>query len=87
MEDREKLVEFYMPNLTLKNMNFWDPNSRLGVMQLMALASWMPHDKTRVEEVKMVMKNEEKEPLLIGAELGSQRMSVEIIASYQMMSF
>lgn len=63
MEDMEKLVEFYVHNLTLENMNFWDPNSRLGDMHLMALASWMTHEETRVEEVKKVMEKEEKESL------------------------
>lgn len=68
MEDKAKLANFYIQNLTLKNMNFWDPNTRLGDMQLMALASWMTHEETRDEEVKRVMKKDEKEPLYIRVE-------------------
>ena len=49
MEDREKLVDFYMQNLILTYFNFWDPNSRLGYMQLMALPSWLTHEEARVE--------------------------------------
>jgi len=30
IEDRAKLVEFYLHNLTLTNMNVWDPNAKLG---------------------------------------------------------
>jgi len=52
MEDREKLVEFYMPNLTLKNMNFWDPNLRMGDIQLISFTSWMTHEETRAESEK-----------------------------------
>jgi len=58
MEDKAKLVEFYMHNLTLTNMNFWDPNEILVDIQLMALASWMTHEETRAEEVERVMTKE-----------------------------
>lgn len=47
-----------MHNLTLTNMNIWDPNPKLGDMQLMALASWMTREEDRVEEVKKVMEKE-----------------------------
>ena len=65
MEDMEKLDEIYMHNLILTNLNFWDPNSRLGHMQFMDLASWLAHEKTMDEEVKKVMEKEDKEPLYI----------------------
>ena len=67
MEDKEKLVEFYTLNLTLTNMIFWDPNARLGDMQLMALASKMTHEETGVREMKRVIIKEEKEPFYIEA--------------------
>ena len=42
-EERENLAEFYIHNLILTYLNFWDQKSRLGDMQLMALASWFTH--------------------------------------------
>lgn len=71
MEDKTRLVGFYTHNLTLTNMNFMDPNARLGDTQLTALASWMTHEEVRDEEVKRVMEKEEKEPLYIRVELVS----------------
>ena len=41
LEDRTKMSKFYLHNFALKNLNVWDPNSKLGDLQLMALASWM----------------------------------------------
>ena len=49
------MAKFYMDNLILTNMNHWDPNSRLGDMQLMALASWLSHEYIRSKEVKIIM--------------------------------
>jgi len=49
MEEKEKLVEFYIHNLTLTDMNIWDPNARLGDTQLMALVSWITHEEERFE--------------------------------------
>lgn len=69
MEDREKVTELYMHNFILRDLNFWDPNSRLGDIQLMELTSWLTHEEARVEEVKKVMTEEEKEPLYIRVEL------------------
>ena len=60
MEEWAKLEEFYMHNLILTDMNIWDPNSRLGDMQLMALASWVENEEIRVEEFKRLMRREEK---------------------------
>ena len=54
-------------------MNHWDPNSRLGNMQLMALAYWLVHEETRLEEVKRVITKEEKEILYIRAQLMSSK--------------
>ena len=30
LEDRAKMCVFYVHNTTLKNMNVWDPNAKLG---------------------------------------------------------
>jgi len=64
-------------------MNFWDPNSRLGDMQLMALGSWMTHEETIIEEVKRVMEKEEKEPLYIKAKL---MKSKDVISNHGLIS-
>jgi len=53
-----------MHNFILTYLNFWDPNSRLGYMQLMALTSWLNHEEARAKKVKKVMKKEEKEPFM-----------------------
>lgn len=50
-EDKAKLVEFYLHNMALRDMNFCDPNDALGDVQLMAMASWMSHEETRAVEV------------------------------------
>ena len=47
-EDKTKLVEFYLHNMALTDMNLWDPNARLGDLQLMAMASWMNYEEKRV---------------------------------------
>lgn len=39
IEDKAKLAEFYLHNMALPNMNFWDLNVALGDLQLMAMAS------------------------------------------------
>ena len=49
MIDKAKMVEFYIDNLVLIDLNIWDPNPRMGDMQLMALASWMVNEETRVQ--------------------------------------
>jgi len=38
LEDREKIFEFYLHNLALTYLNVWDPNPKLGDLQLMTLA-------------------------------------------------
>ena len=73
MEDKEKMAKFYMHNLVLTNLNIWDPNPRMGNMQLMELASWMVNEETRAQEVRRVMRRENIEPLHIREELFSPR--------------
>ena len=41
------MVEFYLHNMALTDMNVWDPNAELGDLQLMDLASWINHEKSR----------------------------------------
>ena len=43
LEDRAKMVDFYLHNMALTDMNVLDPNAKLGDLQLMALASWSNH--------------------------------------------
>ena len=50
-EEKAKLSEFYLHNLALSNMNSWDPNTVVGDVQLMAMASWLNHEEKRVAEV------------------------------------
>ncbi len=38
-EDKAKMVEFYRRNMALMDLNVWDPNAKLGDLQLMAMAS------------------------------------------------
>ena len=53
-------------------------------MQLMALAAWLSHEETMDEELKMVMKKEEKEPLYIRADLVSTKV---IINNHNLISY
>lgn len=69
IEDRAKFDKFYMHNMILTNMNFWDPNLRLGDEKLMVLASWLTHKETRVKELNKVITKEASEPLYIRLEL------------------
>ena len=66
-EDKAKLAEFYLHNLTLPNEVSWDPNIALGDMQLMAFASWLNHEDQRATEAKSVMNRELNEPFFIRA--------------------
>lgn len=84
MEDRAKLAGFYLRNLILTNINFWDPSLRLGDMQLMALASWLTHEETKVEEVERVIRKEKEEPLSVITELVSPKA---IINNQNLISF
>jgi len=51
--------------MILTDMKFWDPNSRMGDVELMELASWLTHEEARVEETKRVMNRETNEALWI----------------------
>jgi len=59
LEDRAKVYEFYLHNLALTYLNVWDPNPKLGDLQLMALASCMCHEEAIVKEVDRVLEREE----------------------------
>ena len=67
-EDSSKLTEFYLHNFTLPDMNAWDPNTVIGDVQLMAMASWMNHEEKRGVEVRNIIGRELSEPLMIRAE-------------------
>jgi len=62
------MVEFYLHNMALIDMNVWDPNSKLGDLQLMAMSSWMNHEELRTVEMKRLMIKEQNEPLMIRVE-------------------
>ena len=68
LEDRDKISEFYLHNLALTDLNVWDPNSKLGDLQLMALASWMNHEEARATKMKKIMEREETKHLMTRAE-------------------
>jgi len=68
LEDRAKISEFYLRNLALTDLNVWDPNPKLGDLQLMALEYWMSHEESRATEMKRVLAREESKPLFIRAE-------------------
>lgn len=67
LEDRAKISEFYLHNLALADLNVWDPNPKMGDLQLMALASWMSHEEARAKEVKRVLERDETNLLYIRA--------------------
>jgi len=46
-------------------MTIWDPNAKLGDLQLMALASLMNHENSRVVKMKIILAREKNEPLFI----------------------
>lgn len=58
-----------MHNFALPNMNAWDPNTVIGDVQLMAMASWMNHEEKRAAEVRSIIGRVLSEPLMIRAEL------------------
>jgi len=59
LEDRAKMSYFYLDSLSLIDLNLWDPNSELGDLQLMVLASWMNHEEARAAKMMKVMEREE----------------------------
>ena len=54
-----------MHNFTLPNMNAWNPNTVIGDVQLMSMASWMNHEEKRVEKVCNLIGRDLSEPLMI----------------------
>lgn len=67
LEDRVRMAKFYLHNMSLIDMNVWDPNAKLGYLQLMPLAPWMNHEESRVAEMKRILAREQNEPLFIRA--------------------
>jgi len=67
-EDKDKMAEFYLHNMALTDLNVWDPNAKLGGLQLMAIASWMNHEELRAAEMKRLLIKEHNEPLMIRSE-------------------
>ena len=61
------MAEFYLHNMALIDMNVWDPSARLGVLQLMVMASWMNREELRATKIKTLMIKEQNEPLMIRA--------------------
>ena len=59
------MSKFYLHNLALTDLNAWDPNSKLGDLQLMDLVSWMNHEEARAAKMKKIMAREEADPLMI----------------------
>ncbi len=57
-EDKAKVVEFYLHNMALTHMNVWDPNAKLGDLQLMAMASWINHEELRAAKIKRLIVKE-----------------------------
>jgi len=51
LEDKSKIYEFYLHNLALTDLNVWDPNPKMGDLQLMSLASWMSHEEASAMEL------------------------------------
>ena len=41
--------------MALTYLNVWDPNAKLGDLQLMAMASWMNDEELRAAEMKRLM--------------------------------
>ena len=62
------MAEFYLHSFALPDMNTWDPNTVIGDVQLMAMASWMSHEEKRAAEVRSIIGRELSEPLMIRAE-------------------
>ena len=82
-EDKAKMAEFYLHDMALTNMNVWDPNARLGDLQLMAMASWMNHEELRVAEIKILMVKEQNEPLMIRVE---PSYPMELISTHNLLA-
>ena len=73
MTDQAKMIEFYVHNLVLTNLDTCDPNPTIGDMHLMALVSWMMNEDTREKEIWWVMRRRNREPLHIIQEFFNPR--------------
>ena len=82
-KDKAKIAEFYLHNMALTDMNVWDPNARLGDLQLMAMASWMNHEEKRATKIKKLMEKEKNEPLMIRAEPSDP---MDLISTHQLLA-
>ena len=49
------MVEFYLHNMALTDMNVWDPNAKIRDLQLMGMASWMNHEELRAAKSKRLL--------------------------------
>jgi len=69
IEDRAKIVEFYIHNLVLPNMNIYDP-------KLITLASWMNDEEIRVEDIKRILSKVVEESLWVREELSTPHLFI-----------
>ena len=63
--DQENMVEFYIHNFMLTNIEIWDPNPIIGDMKLMALSSRMLNEDNRAKEILKIMGRRNREPLYL----------------------
>ena len=77
------MEKFYLHNMALTNLNVWDPNAKLGDLQLMAMASWMNHEELRATEMKRLLIKEQNEPLMIRAEPSDP---MELISTHNLLA-
>ena len=82
-EDKAKMVEFYLHNMALIDMNVWDPNAKLEDLKLMAMASWMNHEELRAAQIKILMIKEQNEPLMIRVEPSDP---MELISTHNLLA-
>lgn len=68
MEEKTKVVEFYLHKLVLIYLTIWDPNPYLGDAKLLALTFRLRHEEVRAEEVIKIMDWELRETLWIKLE-------------------
>lgn len=61
----KKMSDFYLHSLALTYLNVWKPNSKLGDLELMALASWMNHEEAREETKSIMIRAEQSNPMAI----------------------
>ena len=83
LEDRDKMSMFFLHKLALIYMNVWDPNSKLGDLQLMDFKPWMNHQEERAIEMKKIMAREETKPLMIRVEKSN---SIDVINTHNLIA-